>query len=147
MSLTSQGGIDVRIGRGKLAVGGLVTAAVATALAAGGAAGETVAAAPGTQAGPSSSQSAYVERAQPGVVTKPVLTVGDSVNLRPDGTPYRMVGIPDGLGTFDNGDGTFTVLMNHELPSTAGVVRAHGAHSYRNGRSASPIWPFCTART
>ncbi len=117
----------MRIGRGKLAVGGLVTAAVATALAAGGAAGDTVAAAPGTQAGPSSSQSAYVERAQPGVVTKPVLTVGDSVNVRPDGTPYRMVGIPDGLGTFDNGDGTFTVLMNHELPSTAGVVRAHGA--------------------
>lgn len=38
-----------------------------------------------------------------------------------------MVGIPDGLGAFDNGDGTFTVLMNHELGQTAGVVRAHGA--------------------
>ena len=37
-----------------------------------------------------------------------------------------MVGIPDGLGAFDNGDGTFTVLMNHELGSTAGVVRDHG---------------------
>ena len=50
------------------------------------------------------------------------------MNLQPDGvTPYRMVGIPDGLGAFDNGDGTFTVLMNHELPSSAGVVRAHGA--------------------
>src|SRR6266542_4157724 len=52
---------------------------------------------------------------------------GDSVNLKPDGTPYRMVGIPDGLGAFDNGDGTFTVLMNHELPNSAGIVRAHGA--------------------
>jgi hypothetical protein len=38
-----------------------------------------------------------------------------------------MVGIPDGLGAFDNEDGTFTMLSNHELPSTAGVPRAHGA--------------------
>ena len=37
-----------------------------------------------------------------------------------------MVGIPDGLGAFDNHDGTFTVLMNHELPENAGVVRDHG---------------------
>jgi hypothetical protein len=37
-----------------------------------------------------------------------------------------MAGIPDGLGAFDNGDGTFTVLMNHEIPDTAGVARAHG---------------------
>lgn len=77
--------------------------------------------------GPSSSQSPYVLRAQPGVVTKSVLTVGDSVNPKPDGmTPYRMVGLPDGLGAFDNGDGTFTLLMNHELGNTAGIPRAHG---------------------
>jgi len=38
-----------------------------------------------------------------------------------------MVGIPDGLGAFDNGDGTFTLLMNHELGNTAGVTRAHGS--------------------
>jgi hypothetical protein len=37
------------------------------------------------------------------------------------------VGIPDGLGAFDNGDGTFTLLMNHEIPATVGVTRAHGA--------------------
>ena len=37
-----------------------------------------------------------------------------------------MVGIPDGLGAFDNGDGTFTVLMNHELSPTQGVARDHG---------------------
>jgi hypothetical protein len=37
---------------------------------------------------------------------------------------YRMVGIPDGLGAFDNGDRTFTLLMNHELGSTLGAVRA-----------------------
>ncbi|HEY6606338.1 MAG TPA: hypothetical protein VIZ44_08320 [Gaiellaceae bacterium] len=71
--------------------------------------------------GPSSSQSPYVIRSQPGVVTKSILTVGDSVG------GYRMVGIPDGLGAFDNGDGTFTVLMNHELTASSGSVRAHGS--------------------
>ena len=63
----------------------------------------------------------YVVGSQSGVVTKSILTVGDAV------CGYRMVGIPDGLGAFDNGDGTFTVLMNHELSNTAGIVRAHGA--------------------
>jgi hypothetical protein len=38
-----------------------------------------------------------------------------------------MAGIPDGLGAFDNGDGTFTMLMNHEISGNLGVVRAHGA--------------------
>ena len=77
--------------------------------------------------GPSSSQSPYIVRSQPGVVTKAILTVGDSVNFKPDGvTPYRMVGIPDGLGAFDNGDGTFTLLMNHELGNAVGTPRAHG---------------------
>ena len=76
--------------------------------------------------GPSSSASPYVVRLAPGVVTKSILTVGDSVT-NPDGTTYRMAGIPDGLGAFDNGDGTFTLLMNHELGPTVGAVRAHGA--------------------
>jgi hypothetical protein len=77
--------------------------------------------------GPSSSQSPYVIGVN-GTITKSIMTVGDSVNLKPDGvTPYRMVGIPDGLGAYDNGNGTFTLLMNHELGDTAGVARAHGA--------------------
>ncbi len=81
----------------------------------------TAEAGPGAATGPTSSQSPYVVGSQPGVVTKSILTVGDAVG------EYRMVGIPDGLGAFDNGDGTFTLLMNHELGGTAGVVRAHGA--------------------
>jgi hypothetical protein len=82
----------------------------------------------GAFTGPSSSQSPYLLPSATGIVTKSILTVGDSVNLKPDGvTPYRMVGIPDGLGAFDNGDGTFTVLMNHEIAS-GGAVRAHGAN-------------------
>jgi hypothetical protein len=77
--------------------------------------------------GPSSSQSPYLLRTQPGVMTVSVLTAGDSVNLKPDGmTPYRMVGIPDGLGAFDNSDGTFTLLANHELTGAEGITRAHG---------------------
>jgi hypothetical protein len=38
-----------------------------------------------------------------------------------------MVGIPDGLGAYDNGHGTFTLLMNHELGAASGKVRAHGS--------------------
>jgi hypothetical protein len=55
-----------------------------------------------------------------GVEVTAILTAGDKVG------GYRMVGKPDGLGAFDNGDGTFTVLMNHELISDEGVKRAHG---------------------
>jgi hypothetical protein len=85
--------------------------------------------------GPSSSETPYLLRARPGVVTFSVFTVGDLVNFKPDGvTPYRMVGIPDGLGAYDNADGTFTVVMNHEISGTIsggvitplGVPRAHG---------------------
>jgi hypothetical protein len=77
--------------------------------------------------GPSSSESPYLVRSQPGVVFASLLTVGDSVNDRPNGDPYRLVGIPDGMGAFDNEDGTFTILLNHELGTAAGIPRAHGA--------------------
>jgi Bacterial protein of unknown function (DUF839)/Domain of unknown function (DUF4114) len=88
--------------------------------------------------GPSSSQTPYVQSTGTGVDVKSIITVGDAA---PNG--YKMVGIPDGLGAFDNGDGTFTVLMNHEIGSSAavaatettpaipaaplGIVRAHGS--------------------
>jgi RTX calcium-binding nonapeptide repeat (4 copies) len=70
--------------------------------------------------GPSSSQSPYLLSSASNVYTQSLLTAGDSVG------GYKMAGIPDGLGAFDNGDGTFTVLMNHEIPSASGVARAHG---------------------
>jgi hypothetical protein len=92
-----------------------------------GASGAVAVAAPGAETGPSSSTPPYLVRAQSGIVTKSILTTGDSV-LKAGGTgSYRMVGIPDGLGAYDNGDGTFTMLSNHELPTGEGVVRAHGA--------------------
>ncbi len=105
------------------------TPLLALALA-GAAVGTAVAASLST--GPSSSQSPYLVPSTLGVEITSILTVGDSVNLKPNGTPYRMVGIPDGLGAFEDGDDdcgrdTFTLLMNHELTSSVGAVRAHGA--------------------
>ena len=96
---------------------------VLAAIAAGAAAVAAVAATNTT--GPSSSQAPYVVPVgvSPSISTHSILTVGDT----PEGSSYKLVGIPDGLGAFDNGDGTFTLLANHELPNTSGVVRAHGA--------------------
>jgi hypothetical protein len=71
--------------------------------------------------GPDSSQTPYLVSTDSHVYTESLLTVGDGVG------GYRMAGVPDGLGAFDNGDGTFTVLMNQEIGSTLGAVRAHGA--------------------
>ena len=59
--------------------------------------------------------------ANSGVSFVPLMTVGEHVG------DYTMPGITDGLGAFDNGDGTFTVLMNHELTPTDGAVRDHGS--------------------
>ena len=77
---------------------------------------------------PTSSATPYV-RPVSGVAVDVVsfLTVGDSVNLRADGvTPYRFVGIPDGMGAYDNGDGTMTLFVAHEHSTTAnGVNHAH----------------------
>ena len=75
-----------------------------------------------TETGPSSSQAPYVLPVDPAISTVSLLTTGDHV-----GADWRMAGIPDGLGAFDNGDGTFTVIMNHELTNTQGVVRDHGS--------------------
>jgi secreted PhoX family phosphatase len=70
--------------------------------------------------GCSSSQSPYVKPLGAGNTTTSILTVGDLIG------GYDMVGIPDGMGAYDNNDGTFTLLMDHELGTTAGVVRDHG---------------------
>src|SRR4030095_9225385 len=71
--------------------------------------------------GPSSSQTPYITPVGTGVQTTSILTTPDIIG------GYKMIGIPDGLGAFDNGNGTFTLLMNHELGNTSGAVRAHGS--------------------
>ena len=77
--------------------------------------------------GPSSSQTSYLTPTSPGWSATSLLTVGDGIG------GYLFAGIPDGLGAYSNGDGTMTVLANHEIGNdfTTGVlkgaVRAHGA--------------------
>lgn len=70
--------------------------------------------------GPSSSATPYLTSTNPNVQFTSIMTVGDAVS------GYRMVGIPDGMGAYDNNDGTFTLLLNHELNNTVGINRAHG---------------------
>tara|TARA_B110001454_G_scaffold207600_1_gene219168 strand:+ start:381 stop:2330 length:1950 start_codon:yes stop_codon:yes gene_type:complete len=77
--------------------------------------------------GPSTTTAPYLLGTEPNVRFTTIATVGDTLDTKGDGSAYRMVGIPDGLGAFDNGDGTFTLLMNHELGVTSGIVRGHGA--------------------
>jgi hypothetical protein len=71
--------------------------------------------------GPGSTQTPYLLPSKPGIKFTSIISVNDQAGS------YRMAGIADGLGAFDNGDGTFTLLMNHEIPNTLGISRAHGA--------------------
>jgi len=72
--------------------------------------------------GKSSSQIPYIASDNKEVELTSILTVGDVANNN-----YQMIGIPDGLGTYDNGNGTFTLVMNHELGNAVGGIRAHGS--------------------
>ena len=70
-----------------------------------------------TTQGPSSSRPPYlVPTAPPGVVRgmTSIVTSTDHVQRTgaPPGTSYEVAGKPDGLGAFDNGNGTITVLMS-----------------------------------
>ncbi len=74
--------------------------------------------------GPSSTAASYVLPSGPKaslISTTSILTTGDAIG------GYRLVGIPDGTGAFDNGDGTFTWVVNHELGGGSGIARAHGS--------------------
>jgi serralysin len=75
----------------------------------------------------STTQSPYLVATNSTVTFNSILSVGDAVGTKKDGTPWQMVGIPDGLGAYDNGDGTMTVLMNHEIGAATGVLRDHGS--------------------
>lgn len=82
--------------------------------------------------GPSTTQTPYLVPSRSNVQITSILSVGDQVGAKEApsalaGQPYVMVGIADGLGAFDNGDGTITVLLNHELSPTLGLVREHGS--------------------
>jgi hypothetical protein len=70
--------------------------------------------------GPSTTVSPYMIPAAANVSVTSLLTAGDVVGS------YTLSGLGDGMGAYDNGDGTFTALLNHEMGSTTGAVRAHG---------------------
>lgn len=94
--------------------------------AAGALAAATALAAPaGTSHGPSTPTDPYVLPVAGGVSTKSLLTVSDAGAA---GNGYEMVGIPDGLGAYQDRQGSrdFTLLMNHELRPDQGAVRRHG---------------------
>jgi hypothetical protein len=71
--------------------------------------------------GPSTIQTPYMQPSIPGATFTSILSAGETVGS------YKLAGLGDGLGAYDNNDGTFTLLMNHEMGATAGVVRAHGS--------------------
>lgn len=113
----------------------------------------TVAAAASAQAlitGPSSSATPYVRAVSggPAIDIVSLLTVGDSVNLRADGvTPYRFAGIPDGMGAYENGNGTMTLFVNHEFVNTvaSGFVRQHQVGTGASGGAFVSRWVINTA--
>lgn len=72
--------------------------------------------------GPSSSASPYIVGVEPNVRFVSIASAGDNI-----GGSTGLVGVPDGLGAFDNGNGTFTLLVNHEITNTSGGTRAHGS--------------------
>ena len=57
----------------------------------------------------------------PELTVSSLLTVGEFTNgLNPGDSVYAPTGIFDGQGAYDNGDGTYTLLVNSELGSTSG---------------------------
>ncbi len=83
--------------------------------------------------GPSTASTPYIQPTAPGWESYSLLTVDntgstpDDVVTNPNGTLFSLNGIPDGMGAFDNGDGKFTLVVNHEHGNAAGVTRAHGS--------------------
>lgn len=73
-----------------------------------------------TVTGPSTTHSPYLRPTVPNATMTSILTVTETVG------GYMLAGLGDGLGAYDNGNGTFTLLMNHEMGTTSGTIHAHG---------------------
>jgi hypothetical protein len=78
--------------------------------------------------GPSTTVPPFMLSRLAGVTTTSLITVDDL----PATNGYQLIGIPDGLGVMDGpemgeSEDVFYILANHELPSSEGAVRAHGA--------------------
>jgi len=91
--------------------------------------------------GPSSSATPYAVPAPGSGVRQVVsiLTVGNTIG------GYQLLGIPDGMGAFANGDGTMTLLINHEHTANAnGIQHAHQPAGFAGGSFISK-WIVDTA--
>jgi len=100
----------------------LGAAATATAVALGSLPAQAAVAGPDAiDEGPSTTVSPYVVPVAGQVDVTSLLTTNGGAAAN----GYRMVGIPDGLGAY-SANGRVTVLMNHELRDSLGIVRAHG---------------------
>src|SRR4051812_15801613 len=84
-----------------------------------------------SETGPSAGQTPYLTSTAPGVHLTSLLSAGDTVPdaQSKDGSAWRFAGIPDGIGAFDNNDGTITILVNHELPAADGPAHDSGSPS------------------
>jgi hypothetical protein len=82
--------------------------------------------------GPSSSRTPYLVPAAPNAgIVRNITSLTTTLDLVPlasaPATPFQVCGILDGLGAYDSGNGTVTVLANHEINTTLGSIRRHGA--------------------
>jgi hypothetical protein len=68
-------------------------------------------------------------------VLRPILSVGDQVPET--GSPlrrYQMIGIPDGMGAANNGNGTVDLYLNHEI-----AANRSAANPSTTGRTSEPF--------
>lgn len=82
----------------------------------GGAGGNGAAGAP-VNIEPSTTQGPYAIPTHPGVTIDPLFTVGETTTLSTGSVPdgYRLTGIPDGMGAYQDELGMLHVFMNHEF--------------------------------
>ena len=81
----------------------------------------------------------------PSLQVSSLLTTGEVTNGLAPGSPvYVAPGIFDGMGAYDNGDGTFSLLVNHELGNTAGYQM--GVDGLNAGVSGARISRFVVAK-
>lgn len=69
------------------------------------------------------SQRSQLRALQAGVQITPILTTGETLSLE-GGKTYQMAAIPDGMGGYDNKNGTFSILVSHELSSPGNLSDA-----------------------
>ena len=72
------------------------------------------------------------------VQVEALFNVGDSVNLKPDGTPYYLVGVPDGLGAFVEGE---PIKEAEEQGDEVSAGKTAGMAKARLARLSSKVVP------